>query len=136
MYRQAPSVQCSPDIVALNVGGHFYTTTRSTLTKYDSRLSAMFGHSQSGYNVTSVDILRDERGRYFIDRDGMVFRHVLNFLRLGELVLPEGFKELCLLEKEATFYQIRDLIRAVRTKMDKYPLDDDDDHYGYDYGYD
>ncbi|XP_078681685.1 uncharacterized protein LOC144916433, partial [Branchiostoma floridae x Branchiostoma belcheri] len=108
------------NIVTLNVGGHIYTTARSTLTRYpDSMLGAMFGGD--------LETLRDDQGRYFIDRDGTLFRHVLNFLRTSQLlVLPEGFKELDLLEMEAEFYQIEELIKALRIMMDK---DRPEDHY-------
>ena len=43
-------------------------------------LAAMF----SGRHLTAID----EDGRYFIDRDGTHFRHILNFLRDGETYLP------------------------------------------------
>jgi uracil-DNA glycosylase len=43
-------------------------------------LAAMF----SGRHLNS----QDEDGRYFIDRDGTHFRHILNFLRDGETYLP------------------------------------------------
>ena len=76
----------SNEVLTLNVGGVIYTTTRSTLLKYpDSMLGAMFNgrHVPTGY---------DNQGNYFIDRDGYMFRHVLNFLRSGEFdslrVLP------------------------------------------------
>ncbi|XP_078579344.1 BTB/POZ domain-containing protein KCTD6-like [Branchiostoma floridae x Branchiostoma japonicum] len=105
--RHGPWSNCG-HVLALNVGGHFYSTTRATLGRYrDSWLAEPFR------------LLKDELGRFFIDRDGKIFRHVLNFLRLGELVLPEGFKELGLLEKEAEFYQIHELINAVRIMMGK-----------------
>ena len=56
-----------PNVVNLNVGGYLFTTSLSTLTKYeDSMLAVMF----SGRH----DIVRDESGRYFIDRDGEYFR--------------------------------------------------------------
>jgi len=48
----------------------------------------------------------DQQGNYFIDRDGYMFRHVLNFLRTGQLCLPQGFKDFDLLEAEADFYQV------------------------------
>ena len=31
-----------------------------------------------------------EDGAFFIDRDGTHFRFILNYLRNGELILPEG----------------------------------------------
>ena len=95
------------DVVTLNVGGTIYTTTRSTLTKYpDSMLGAMFGGQ---FVPTSCDT----QGNYFIDRDGTTFRYVLNFLRSGQLCLPQGYKDLALLEAEADFYQIPALTAAV-----------------------
>ncbi|XP_072018418.1 uncharacterized protein [Amphiura filiformis] len=94
------------DIITLNVGGHIYTTTKSTLTRYpDSMLGCMF----SGKLPSAVD----KQGNYFIDRDGTVFRHVLNFLRTSRLVLPMNFTEYELLGAEADFYQIPDLIDAL-----------------------
>ncbi|XP_035663793.1 BTB/POZ domain-containing protein KCTD6-like [Branchiostoma floridae] len=117
--RQARSAQRNgraDDIVYLNVGGHFYTTTRRTITRYpNSRLGRMFRPGAKGFNYPRFPSLWDEQGQFVIDRDGKIFRHVLNFLRLGELVLPDDFRELDLLEKEAEFYDIQELVKAVRT---------------------
>ncbi|XP_039355843.1 BTB/POZ domain-containing protein KCTD11 isoform X2 [Mauremys reevesii] len=89
--------------VTLNVGGTFYSTTLETLTRFpDSMLGAMFRGPRPART--------DRRGHYVIDRDGKAFRHVLNFLRLGRLDLPEGYPELALLRAEADFYQIRPLL--------------------------
>ncbi|XP_030855941.1 BTB/POZ domain-containing protein KCTD6-like [Strongylocentrotus purpuratus] len=52
---------------------------------------------------------RDAQGNYLIDRDGEIFRHVLNFMRCGELVLPRGFNEFDLLEREAGFFLLEAL---------------------------
>ena len=70
-----------PKIIDLNVGGTFYSTTLDTLrSDPDSMLCAMF----SG----RVGVLKDKDSRYFIDRDGNLFRHILNFLRyLDHLLL-------------------------------------------------
>ena len=38
---------------------------------------------------------------------------IFQFLRCGKLVLPKHFNELDLLQTEADFYQIEDLISAV-----------------------
>ncbi len=94
------------DIIRLNVGGIPYTTTKATLSKYpNSMIGAMFNGSMS----TTVD----DDGRYFIDRDGEMFAHVLNFLRSSRLALPDGFKCFDQLAVEADFYQIEPLIQAV-----------------------
>ncbi|KAK5871973.1 hypothetical protein PBY51_012710 [Eleginops maclovinus] len=92
--------------VTLNVGGCLYSTSLSTLQRYpDSTLGAMFGGD--------LPTVRDVRGNYFIDRDGPLFRYILNFLRTSELTLPCDFKETDLLRKEADFYQIEPLIQCV-----------------------
>uniref|UniRef100_A0A8C8VFY7 Potassium channel tetramerization domain containing 11 n=1 Tax=Pelusios castaneus TaxID=367368 RepID=A0A8C8VFY7_9SAUR len=89
--------------VTLNVGGKFYSTTLETLTRFpDSMLGAMFRGPRPART--------DPHGRLFIDRDGKAFRHILNFLRLGRLDLPEDYSELALLRAEADFYQIRPLL--------------------------
>ncbi|KAH3886473.1 BTB/POZ domain-containing protein KCTD6-like [Dreissena polymorpha] len=94
------------DIIKLNVGGKVHTTTKSTLCKFpNSMLGAMFNGSMS----PSLD----ENGCYFIDRDGELFKFILNFLRSSKLSLPESFKELDQLALEADFYQITPLIECI-----------------------
>ena len=92
--------------MSLNVGGTHYTTSMSTLMKYPD---SMFGRMLN----SSIDSEKDENGAYFIDRDGPLFRHVLNFMRNGTLSLPENFNELKSLKSEADFYQIQPLIAAL-----------------------
>ncbi|KAG6928701.1 potassium channel tetramerization domain containing 21 [Chelydra serpentina] len=95
--------------ITLNVGGKLYTTSLSTLTSFpDSMLGAMF----SGNMPTK----RDSQGNCFIDRDGKVFRYILNFLRTSHLDLPEDFQEMGLLRREADFYQVQPLIEALQEK--------------------
>ena len=95
-------------IINLNVGGKFYTTSISTLTKYpDSMLGRMF--------EGDLPSTKDAQGNVVIDRDGELFRYVLTFLRSSKLILPENFGELALLEEEAEFYKIPELIAAVKS---------------------
>ena len=90
-------------IVKLNVGGQLFTTTQATLQKYPySMLGAMFNDS---FNLSVSD-----DGCHFIDRDGCLFIHVLNFLRCSALCLPDDFKHFDQLCLEADFYQIQPLI--------------------------
>ncbi|KAF7645747.1 hypothetical protein LDENG_00198540 [Lucifuga dentata] len=94
------------DPVSLNVGGEIYTTTLDTLTRCrDSMLGAMF--------TGQIPVLRDKQGNVFIDRDGKVFRYILNYLRSSCLDLPSGFSELALLRREADFFQIRPLLQEI-----------------------
>jgi len=52
--------------------------------------------------------------RIFIDRDGALFRFILDYLRSenGELILPEGFQETERLRTEADYFQLPDLIKS------------------------
>ncbi|PFX29394.1 BTB/POZ domain-containing protein KCTD6 [Stylophora pistillata] len=85
--------------VKLNVGGHLFTTSLQTLTKDPkSRLAAMI---TEGYA---------ENGTLFFDRDGKHFRSILNYLRNGELVLPDDAKSVKQVETEAQFYQIEGIL--------------------------
>jgi len=60
----------------------------------------------------SIPIVLDSlKQHYFIDRDGKMFRHILNFLRTGSLVVPENFAEIDLLLEEVKFYDIPALSR-------------------------
>ncbi|KAL0984071.1 hypothetical protein UPYG_G00136700 [Umbra pygmaea] len=103
------------DPVCLNVGGEIYTTTLDTLTRYrDSMLGAMF--------TGQISTLRDKHGNVFIDRDGKVFRYILNFLRSSSLDLPEGFSEIRLLRREADFFQIRPLLEEIQRHVATGPL--------------
>lgn len=43
-----------------------------------------------------------------------MFRHILNFLRTGSLVLPTDFSETALLIEEARYYDIPSLNRALQ----------------------
>ncbi|XP_071444244.1 BTB/POZ domain-containing protein KCTD16 [Hetaerina americana] len=110
--------------VELNVGGVFYTTSRSTLTRYsDSLLGEMFADGGSPKTPT----VKDSKGRVFIDRDGVLFRYVLDFLREGRLVLPENFSEVKRLKSEASFYKLKDMAKSLHLKDQD---DDEDDEDG------
>ena len=95
-----------PDPVILDVGGVRYSTTYATLTLYpDSMLGRMFGGD--------LPLKINDDGTVFIDRDGALFRHILNFLRCSRLSLPRPFPEMEALRVEADFFQITPLIQAL-----------------------
>ena len=98
--------------VKLNVGGHYSTTSLQILTKDpNSMLTAMF----SG----KFEMKSSEDGAFFVDRDGTHFRFILNYLRDGELILPDGATFLKELEAEAKFYQIQGILDVVRPRAPK-----------------
>ncbi|KAG8227978.1 hypothetical protein J437_LFUL007529 [Ladona fulva] len=70
---------------------------------------------------------RDARRRVFIDRDGVLFRYILDFLREGRLVLPENFSEVRRLKMEAVYYRLKDMAKSLRLKDQD---DDEDDEDG------
>lgn len=99
--------QCSiDDVLTLNVGGILYTTRKSTLQSIDN---------------TFIDILvsgrfkptLDAQQNIFIDRDGTLFKHILNFLRDPVYIstiklLPQC--EIQALVVEANYYGIHPII--------------------------
>lgn len=93
--------------VHIDVGGTIYTSSLETLTKHpDSKLAKMFNGS--------IPIVLDSlKQHYFIDRDGKMFRHILNFLRSNHLCLPDNFEELDLLMEEAKFYDIPAMVKSL-----------------------
>ncbi|XP_025030659.1 BTB/POZ domain-containing protein KCTD15 isoform X2 [Python bivittatus] len=100
--------------VHIDVGGHMYTSSLATLTKYpDSRISRLF-------NGTEPIVLDSLKQHYFIDRDGEIFRYILSFLRTSKLLLPEDFKDFSLLYEEAKYYQLQPMIKELeRWKQEK-----------------
>uniref|UniRef100_A0A0C9RKL1 Kctd1 protein n=1 Tax=Fopius arisanus TaxID=64838 RepID=A0A0C9RKL1_9HYME len=86
--------------VHIDVGGTIYTSSLETLTKYpESRLAKLFNGS--------IPIMLDSlKQHYFIDRDGGMFRHILNFMRNSRLLIPDNFADLDLLLEEARYFDI------------------------------
>ncbi|XP_076683314.1 BTB/POZ domain-containing protein twz [Andrena cerasifolii] len=93
--------------VHIDVGGTIYTSSLETLTKYpESRLAKLFNGS--------IPIVLDSlKQHYFIDRDGGMFRHILNFMRNSRLLLPDNFADLDLLLEEARYFDIAPMCRQL-----------------------
>merc|ERR1712179_752264 len=87
--------------VKLNVGGSLHYTTIGTLTKHDNMLRAMF----SG----RMEVLTDAEGWILIDRCGKHFGTILNFLRDGDVPMPDSRRETLELQAEAKYYCIEEL---------------------------
>uniref|UniRef100_A0A8D0QIP6 Potassium channel tetramerisation-type BTB domain-containing protein n=1 Tax=Sus scrofa TaxID=9823 RepID=A0A8D0QIP6_PIG len=95
-----------PDIVELNVGGQVYVTRRCTVVSVpDSLLWRMFTQQQP------QELARDSKGRFFLDRDGFLFRYILDYLRDLQLVLPDYFPERSRLQREAEYFELPELGR-------------------------
>ncbi|XP_031443477.1 BTB/POZ domain-containing protein KCTD16a isoform X2 [Clupea harengus] len=103
-------VQTSSDVIELNVGGQVYYTRHATLTSIPNSL---LGKLFSAKKDNSNDLARDLRGRYFIDRDGFLFRYVLDYLRDKHVVLPDHFPEKGRLKREAEYFQLPELVKIL-----------------------
>lgn len=99
MTKKISSVHFSSTI-KLDVGGHQFKTSLTTLRKEDSMLARMF--SGSGFLVE-----KDEDGYYFIDRPGLYFAPILHYLQTGVFLEPQD----AILKKgikiEADFFQVQ-----------------------------
>lgn len=108
-----------PAIVELNVGGVFYTAALATLTRDpSSHLAALFTNPDKSPQ-------RDAKGKYFLDRDGVLFRYILDFLRNQTLILPESFLEKERLRQEALYYGLPTMVHYI------FPPDDGKRGPGY-----
>uniref|UniRef100_A0A4W5MAY8 Potassium channel tetramerization domain containing 4 n=1 Tax=Hucho hucho TaxID=62062 RepID=A0A4W5MAY8_9TELE len=97
----------SSGTITLNVGGFLYAAHRTTLSRHQGSVLEELASGRKPVQHT------DSMGNPFIDRDGPVFRHILNFLRTGELQLPDDFREVGLLRGEAEFYRLSGLVEAI-----------------------
>ncbi|XP_071381790.1 BTB/POZ domain-containing protein KCTD12.1 [Centroberyx affinis] len=102
------------EIIELNVGGQVYVTRHTTLVAVpDSLLWNMFSKK------SPKELARDSKGRFFLDRDGFLFRYILDYLRDLNLVLPDYFPEKSRLQREADFFQLRDLAKRLSPRVSK-----------------
>lgn len=110
-----------PDVLELNVGGQVYYTRHSTLV---GNPASLLGKLFSSKKDASNDLARDPKGRYFIDRDGFLFRYVLDYLRDRQVVLPDHFPEKGRLRKEAEYFQLPELVKLLSPEDSKHSPDE------------
>jgi len=94
--------------ILLDIGGLHYATSLSTLT------SVPGSYFYNLFTGTIPDDMMSSDGRLFIDRDGGLFRYILNCLRdPNRFILKlRGKQELDDLREEAIFYGIENLVFA------------------------
>ncbi|XP_064194060.1 BTB/POZ domain-containing protein KCTD19-like [Anguilla rostrata] len=71
-------------VIKVYVGTHWYATYLKTLLKYPELLSNSRKVSWIAYGQS-----------LYVKGDGLMFRHILNFLRCGQLMLPTEFRSIC-----------------------------------------
>eukprot|EP00947_MAST-08B_sp_MAST-8B-sp1_P004073 g4073.t1 len=94
--------------VRLNIGGQQYETTDVVLKKDPQSLLAALVSDAS-------PLAPDDEGVVFVDRDGMLFRHVLRFLR--DDMLPANRSLLQQLFHEAEYYGLETMRAAIDKRM-------------------
>ena len=108
--------QIQKDMISLNIGGNYYSTSKSTLfSRKNSMLATMF----SGYHK----LTKSENGSYFIDVDGKHFDIIPNHLhgRIQYAInLPDNNRTLLELRKEADFYNLVVLKDLIDICLDKH----------------
>ena len=93
-------------IIRLDVGGTPYATSLETLCRYpESMLARMF--------TGELPNRRTPDGSYFIDRDGLSFRKVLNFLRTAKVHATSEAERRELL-REAEYFQLPEMSDKLR----------------------
>ncbi len=91
-------------IVKLNVGGVKYITTKTTL---ESVPDSFFNSLLSGkFSFTEI------KGHIFIDRNGLIFEHILSYLRnINNWKPPRNVDLAEKIKVEAGFYLLSDLVK-------------------------
>eukprot|EP00434_Breviolum_minutum_P013291 symbB.v1.2.011710.t1/scaffold790.1/size295610/2 len=126
--RQSSNVK-----VTLDVGGHRYTSTFRTLATGRAARSAL---------ADLVNGPCEEDGSYFLDRDGLQFLFIMNYLRNGpETFVPPDTRTarltLAVEAKMLRLYELADLLEKVVTPMPSplpsrltYALGEGDTYFG------
>ncbi|XP_026793285.3 BTB/POZ domain-containing protein KCTD19 isoform X1 [Pangasianodon hypophthalmus] len=94
-------------VVKVYAGTQWYATYFKTLIKHPELLS---NSTKSKWIVFGESLL--------VKGDGQMFRHILNFLRCGRLLLPADFREWPLLCQEIEAFQIPALSSALQSCSD------------------
>jgi len=95
----------SAKIICLNVGGKRFVTTQGTLC---SKGSNFFTSLLSGRHTAT----KDDKGAYFIDRNGEVFHTILEFFRTGQVDYSSVVSK-HILVREAQFYCVDELVKMI-----------------------
>ncbi|XP_038617911.1 potassium channel regulatory protein [Tachyglossus aculeatus] len=99
----------SQETITLNVGGMKFTTRLSTLKQFPaSRLARMLDGGDPEFRLVN--------GQFFVDRDGVLFSYILDFLRTHLLALPADFSDYLRLQREVDFYRLDPLARLLNQK--------------------
>ena len=98
------------EIIKLNIGGFKYETTVCTLTRIPDTYFTLLLSGR-------FPIQKDEKGAFFIDRDGQFFAPILIFLRTDEVTIPSSMSKKDV-KRESEFFLIQPLLDKLK-EMDQ-----------------
>ena len=97
-----------------------YSTGRATLAKHStSMLATMFSDRQAG------SLIKDKGGTVFIDRDGHLFGHILEWLRTGHVRLCDA-EEREMLRLEADYFMLDELSHKLKNMIYREKISNND----------
>ena len=94
--------------IKLNVGGQQFVTSKSTLEKEPESMICRLVCGE-------IPSLKDENGAILIDRSPKHFDTILNYLRMGDILLDHDLNIEALIQ-EANFYGIMSLVKKCQTE--------------------
>ena len=95
-----------PDKIRINIGGTLFESKRATLDKCPYFRRVLNPAARTHFEMD---------GSIFIDRDATHFRHILNYLRDGEVpnyLTPADVDQLI---REAKFYEMTEMVLQLRS---------------------
>jgi hypothetical protein len=122
-HNNAATTDGKPKTIRFNVGGHIFQVTKSLLDLHSNTMLAKIASEQwlqqrkdelltpsvpLSPKLTSSHLESQSscsKSEIFIDRDGMIFRHVLSYLRDGQVMLPIAIDKNAILH-ELTYYGV------------------------------
>ena len=100
-------------VIDLNVGGYSYSTTLKTLKSEANFILEL---------IKGDTVSKDSTKRIFIDRDGKLFRYVLDYLRNKSILLPDNFDERGSLRREAEFFKLDNMVKLLDNEDSSFDL--------------
>ena len=86
----------NPETVTFDVGGKLFKVSRNLIDQFSETMLS---------KIVSETWQHDSSATVFIDRDGDIFAHVLNYLRYGSIVLPITISR-AMFDREMDYYGI------------------------------
>jgi len=98
----------NPETVTFDVGGRLFKVSRNVIEQFSD---TMLG------KIVSETWQHDSNATVFIDRDGDIFAHVLNYLRYGSIMLPISISR-AMFDRDMDYYGIITDVNAHTIKQE------------------